>query len=98
MSGTFYPPSQMDLGQITVHATSGRGWTPEEIAERALDKIMHVSETAPMPIREQALAYREAVRGVLVHYLHEAVRSDRTTISNRLVSAGHPELLCILKG
>jgi hypothetical protein len=98
MNSTFYPPSHVSLGDITVHTTSGRGWTPEEIAERALDKILYVSETAPDPIRQQAVAYRDSVRAVLVHYLQEAVRSDRTTISNRLIGAGHPELVHILKG
>jgi hypothetical protein len=98
MSTAFFPPSQMSLGDVTVHTTSGRGWTPEEIAERALDKILYVSETAPDPIRQQAVAYRESVRAVLVHYLNEAVRSDRTTISNRLTGAGHPELVHLLRG
>jgi hypothetical protein len=29
--------------------------------------------------------------------LHQAVRSDRTTIANRLREAGHPELTILLK-
>jgi hypothetical protein len=97
MSETFYPAAQVALGNIVVQTTMNRGWTPEEIAERALSKIMYVSDNAPDPIRQQAVAYREALRSVLVHYLQEAVRSDRTTISNRLVEAGHPELLTILR-
>jgi len=34
---------------------------------------------------------------VVLHYLIEAVRSDRTTLSNRLIQAGHPELLDLLR-
>lgn len=98
MNDTLYPATQMRLSDVAVQTVSGRGWSPEEIAQRALDKIVQVSDTAPSPIREQAMAYREAMRGVLVHYLREAVHSDRTTIANKLVAAGHPELLHILRG
>jgi hypothetical protein len=97
MSTAFSQATAIDLGDVIVQTTSNRGWTPEEIAERAVNKLIYVSETAPEPVRLQAQAYREEIRGVIIHYLHEAVRSDRTTISNRLIQAGHPELLDILR-
>jgi len=84
-------------GSVSVHSTSGRGFTPEEIAERALDKIIYVGKDANPLIKDQAEAFRENIRHVLVHYLKEAVQSDRTTIANRLREAGHPELINILK-
>jgi HD superfamily phosphohydrolase YqeK len=98
MSDAFYPSSEINVGNVVVQTTSNRGWNPEEVAQRALDKIVYVSDTAAGPIRDQALAYREAVRAVLIHYLNEAVKSDRTTIANRLIAAGHPELVHILRG
>ena len=70
--------------------------TPEEIAERALDKIMHVGENAPPVIRDQALAFRDHIRQILVYYMGEAVKSDRTTQINKLRAAGHPELSKLL--
>lgn len=79
-------------GGIVVQTTSGRGFTPEEIAERALDKIIYVGKDTHPAIRDQALAYREQIRQVLIMYMKEAIRSDRTTLSNRLTQAGHPEL------
>lgn len=83
-------------GGVIVQTTSGRGFTPEEIAERALDKIIYVgSETHPV-IRDQAVAFREHIRHVLIRYLKEAVQSDRTTLANRLTQAGHPELIKLL--
>ena len=84
------------VGNVMVMATEGRGFTPEEIAERALDKIIYVGAQAHPAIREQAEAFRENIRGVLVHYLHEAVRSHNVTLVGKFKQAGHPELIPIL--
>ena len=87
----------VNIGSVQVMTTQGRGFTPEEIAERALDKIIYVGKDANPLIKDQAEAFRENIRHVLVHYLKEAVQSDRTTIANRLREAGHPELINLLK-
>jgi hypothetical protein len=89
----------MELGDINfeVHTTSGRGHTPEEVAEFALDKIMYVSKDANPLIREQAEAFKDYIRQVLVKYLKQAVQSDRTTLANRLREAGHSDLIKILE-
>lgn len=84
-------------GDIKILSTSNRGFTPEEIVERAMDKIMYVSKDANPLIKEQAQAYREHIKSVILFYLKEAVNSDRTTIANRLIDAGHPELIKILE-
>ncbi len=77
-------------------ATEGRGFTPEEIAERALDKIIHVGSSAHPAIREQAEAFKDSIRNVLIYYMHEAVRSHNVTLMNKFRQAGHPELISIL--
>lgn len=84
------------LGNVEVMTTSGRGFTPEEVAERALDKIIYVGGSAHPAIREQAEAFRANIRSVLVFYLHEAVRSHNVTLANKLEQAGYPELIPIL--
>lgn len=84
------------IGSVTVMTTEGRGFTPEEIAERALDKIIYVGSNAHPAIREQAEAFRDNIRSVLVHYMHEVVRSHNVTTANKLTQAGHPELIPIL--
>lgn len=83
-------------GNVSVLSTSGRGFTPEELAEMALDKIVYVGSKSHPVIREQAEAFKNNLRLVLIQYLQQAVRSDRTTIANRLREAGHPELTIIL--
>ena len=85
------------LGQIKAMSISGRGFTPEELAENALERIISVSATADPVIRQQAEAFREHIRAVLVSYGKQCVRSNHTTISNRLRDAGHPELTKLLE-
>ena len=87
----------LDGIDFKVNTTSGRGFTPEELAERALDKIMYVSKDANPLIREQAEAFRGHIRQVLVKYLKQAVTSDRTTLANKLREAGHSDLIKILE-
>jgi hypothetical protein len=89
--------SQVTLADVMVQATSNRGFTPEEVAERALNKILSVSETAPHFIRDQANAFRSDIKEVLVHYMKEAIKSDRTTLTNKFINSGHPELIELLR-
>lgn len=85
------------LGIITASSVSGRGFTPEELAERALDKIIYVGQRSDPAIRAQAEAYKEQIRVVLVEALHQAVKSNHTTLMNRFRAAGHPELVKLLE-
>lgn len=84
------------IGNVMVMATQGRGSTPEEVAERALDKIIYVGSQTHPAIRDQAEAYKDSIRQVLIHYMHEAVRSHNVTLVNKFTQAGHPELIPIL--
>ena len=83
-------------GVVTVHTTQDRGFTPEEIAERALDKIIYVGGNSHPAIREQAEAFKDNIRQVIVFYMKEAIKSDRTNLAIRLRNAGHPELVKLL--
>lgn len=85
-----------NVGDVMVMSTQGRGFTPEEIAERALDKIIHVGSSAHPAIRDQAEAFKDSIRQVLVYYMHEAIRSHNVTLVNKFTKAGHPELIPIL--
>ena len=85
------------LGDIKAMGVSGRGFTPEELADNAVDRIISISATADPVIRQQAEAFREHIRSVLVSYGRQCVRSNHTTITNRLRDAGHPELTKLLE-
>jgi len=79
-----------------VHTTANRGWTPEELADRAMEKFIAVSNTADPLIKAQALAFRDTVKNLFVFYMKEAVRSDRTTVCAKLNQQGHAELAGII--
>ncbi len=85
------------LGEIKAVAVSGRGFTPEEVAEMALEKIVYIGENSHPVIRDQAEAFRDNIRAVLVRYMRQAVTSHNTTLANRLREAGHPELVKLLE-
>ena len=86
-----------DIGEIKATLVSGRGFTPEEVAEQALNKIISVGGNCHPVIRDQAEAFKDQIRGVLVHYMKQAVRSNHTTLANRFRAAGHPELVKLLE-
>lgn len=84
------------LGTVTVMTTHGRGFSAEELAERALNQIITVGDNAPPVIAEQARAFRENLREVLIYFMREAMRSRNVTLANKFTQAGHPELIPIL--
>jgi|TARA_R100001594_G_scaffold127571_1_gene165324 hypothetical protein len=87
----------VEVGIVKVGTVSNRGFTPEEIAEQALDRIIHIGNNSHPVIQAQAEAFREEIRGVLVSYLRQAVASHNTTLTNRFKDAGHPELVKLLE-
>ncbi len=82
---------------VKVKTTHGRGFTPEEIAKRCVEKIISVSDTANPGIRDQARAFQKQIEQVLVFYMREAIRSDRTTVYNALSDAGHQDLAELIR-
>jgi hypothetical protein len=82
---------------IQVFTKDHGGFTPEELAERALDRIIQVGDQSHPLVRDQAIAVRNHIRGVLVFYMNEAVKFDRVTLAYKLKEAGHPELIKFLE-
>lgn len=85
------------LNSVTVRTTNNRGRTPEELADEALDKILYVGDSVHPVIRDQAQAFKEQIRVLLVHYMRQAVISDRTTTAAKLKSFGHADLVKLLE-
>ena len=75
-------PFHMSVGSVEVRTTNNRGFTPEEVAERCTDKLLHISEQAPPAIRDQAVAYKQQMTDVIASYMKQAIQSDRTTVYN----------------
>ena len=85
------------LGSVTVRTTDNRGARPDELVDRAVDCIIYVGDQSHPAIRDQALAFKEHIRGAVLFYMQQAVQADRTTVAARLRDAGHPELVAILE-
>ena len=64
-----------EIGQVFVQTTDHRGFTPEEIAERAANRILRV-ET------------QEGLKQVLIKYLQEAQNSALNDVRRKLVENG----------
>ena len=64
-----------ELGQVFVQTTENRGYTPEEIAERATTCILRVQT-------------KEELNRVLVKYLQEAQESERMNVRRYLNENG----------
>ena len=79
-------PFNGEVGHAYAHATKNRGHSAEELADMALNKIVFIGENVPDPIKEQALAYRENLRNVLVFYMRQAMMSERTTMRAEIMA------------
>ena len=89
--------SEGAVGSVLVKTTNERGFTPEEIAEDFLDKLIYISGNAHPGIRDQAIAFRNQIRPVIVSYMKQAVKSDRTTLAARLSKQGHHDMAEIIR-
>jgi len=89
-------PLPTSMGSVFVETTQKRGWTPEELATRAADKIIYVGDQSHPAVQAQARAFKESVKHVVAFYLREAVEQDRATMAVRLREAGYPDLVHLL--
>lgn len=82
---------------VLVRTTDRRGFTPEELAQQCVERIVSVSDTAHPAIRDQAKGFSKQIELLVAHYMRQAIRSDRTTVYNALTDAGHPELAELIR-
>lgn len=84
-------------GTVNVVTTSNQGLPVEHWADRASDTIISVGQQSHPVIAEQANAFKDTIRHVVLHYMKEAVKSDRTTLIASLEAAGQKELANLLR-
>ena len=77
---------------VDIKTTNNRGFTPEEVAARCVDKIVEVGDHAAPEIRDQAHAFKAHLEKVITFYMKEEIKSDRTTVCNAIKNAGHEKL------
>jgi hypothetical protein len=86
-----------EVNSVGVETTQYRGFTPEEIAERAVNKVVSISEAADPMVKAQAEAFKSRVYHVILAACKDAINSDRTTLYNLLVKQGHEDMAEILR-
>ena len=84
------------IGDVRAYTTSGRGLNVEELADMAMRKLIHVADTAAPALQDQARIFKENVRALMIAYMHQAIKSDRTTLYNKLRDAGNAEIAEII--
>lgn len=84
--------SSVLVGTADVVTTNGRDLSAEELTNRAVDRIISISDKAPMPIREQALAFKDNLYAVILFYMKRSAHSERISISNLLRKEGFPQI------
>jgi hypothetical protein len=82
---------------VDIKTSDNRGFTPEELAEQCVQKLISVSDSAHPGIRDQARAYSKHIETLVAYYMRQAIRSDRTTVYNALSDSGHPELADLIR-
>lgn len=63
-----------------IYITNGRTRSPEEWAHLFSHKVVHVSNDAPQPIRDQAHAFQTAIERVFANYLRMALDEERAAL------------------
>lgn len=84
------------VGNINVMTTDGRGHTPEEMADLAVEKIIYVGKDSHPAIIDQARAFKAHIHAVLVDYFHRAQEQERATITAKLHRHGYNDIAKII--
>ena len=87
----------MEIGDVLVTTTQNKGHDPEFWAQSAADRIVSVGGNCHPAIAQQAEAFKEAVRATALHYIKEAIKSDRTTMIAELERQGHKDMADIIR-
>lgn len=89
--------SASGLGLFRVDTTSDGGHPVEYWVENVMERLVNVSETAPPVIRDQALAYKEAMRQVVESGIRQAISSNHTTLIHHLKKAGMHDAAALIQ-
>ena len=80
------------VGSVNVVSSDNGGLSNDQIADMAANKIMHISDEAPEPIRLQAEAFKDRVRNLVQYYVELARKEERATICAKVREAGQHQL------
>ena len=71
---------EMLVGKFEVYTSNNGGHPAEFYAEKLCNRIITVADTAPEPIRAQALHYRDTMYLLILETIKSAMASERSTV------------------
>jgi hypothetical protein len=78
--------------------TSDYGGLPmEDLADLCADRILHIADSAPPELREQAKYFKESLRKTMLDYLKRAQQSERARCIQICAQGGHQAAADILR-
>ena len=86
-----------NMGDVVVKPTDNRGLSPEELAERAVEQIVGISDSVDPIVRQLAVAFKSRIYHVILGIIKHAIKSDRTTLINEFIQQGHSDIADILR-
>jgi hypothetical protein len=83
---------ESNVGSVSVVTSKNRGLNAEEWADIAVNRIVQISADTPLPLREQAIAYKGRIKSLLIGYFQQVAKSERSTIKRVLEQQGHLDI------
>ena len=80
------------VGAVNVVTSEKGGLSNDQIADMLANKLIHISNTAPEPIRLQAEAFQDKVRTLAQYYIELARKEERASICDKVRDAGQLDL------
>ena len=87
----------MEVGSVLVTTTDNKGHDPEFWAQTIADRVVSVGGNGHPVIAQQAEEFKDAVKATALHYIKEAIKSDRTTLTAELERQGHKDMADIIR-
>ena len=85
------------IGSVTVKTTQNQGLSPEYWTERIVEKLVSVSDQADPMVKAQAMAFKDKIHFVVLAYMKQAIKSDRTTLSGVFEKNQQKEMADIIR-
>lgn len=73
------------------------GLSMEDLADLCADRILHIADSAPPAIREQAKYFKDSLRTTMLDYLKRAQQSERARCIQICAQGGHQAAADILR-
>ena len=89
--------STMKIGNVEVRTNGSSDYSPEYIAQRMVERVIHVSDTAPPAIRDQALAFKDQIYALILSSAKEIIKADRERIARELDKSSMAEAAMVVR-